>query len=76
MLNTAAEHSKDYAILLGIIAAHRLQEVFSLRLIHKHFDLPGDRFRVYDKVQSTAHDDILLCSPRMPGNARIYVAYT
>lgn len=66
MSNAAAEHSKDHAILLGIIAAHGLQETFSLHLVHKHFDLPSGYFMVYENVQSTDHDDFVLCSPRLP----------
>ncbi|KAJ5963041.1 hypothetical protein N7501_007982 [Penicillium viridicatum] len=66
MSNAAAEHSKYHAVLLGIIAAHGLQETFSLHLVHKHFDLPEGRFMVYENVQSTAHNEVILCSPRLP----------
>lgn len=66
MSNAATEHSKEHAILLGIIAAHGLRGIFSLHLIHKHYDIPEGRFMVYENVQSTGHQDFVLCSPRLP----------
>lgn len=66
MEDAAANNSKAHAILLGIIVAHGLKEIFSLHLVHKHFDLPEGRFMVYENIKSKAHDDFVLCSPRLP----------
>ncbi|KAJ5249453.1 hypothetical protein N7524_011769 [Penicillium chrysogenum] len=66
MADAAANHSKAHAILLGIIAAHRLKKIFTLHLVHKHFDIPEGRCMVYENIQSKAHDDFVLCSPRLP----------
>lgn len=66
MKNAAASHSKEHAILLGIIAAHGLSEEFSIHLVHKHFNIADGRVMVYEAVQGKSHGDFVLCSPRVP----------
>jgi len=68
MKEAAANHAKAHAVLLGLIAAHGLSGTFSLHLVHKHFDIPKGRIMVYEKVESMAHKDFVLCSPKVPQN--------
>lgn len=66
MKDAAASRPKEHAILLGIVAAHRLSEQFSIHLVHKHFNVDDGRVMVYETVQGNPHGDFLLCSPRLP----------
>ncbi|KAG5982643.1 hypothetical protein E4U55_001623 [Claviceps digitariae] len=66
MKEAAASHATAHAVLLGIIAAHGVTDIFSLHLVHKHFDIPEGRIMAYETIKSKSHQDFVLCCPRQP----------
>lgn len=56
-----------HTALLGIIYEHELENTFSLRLIHRRFDIPEGRIMVNKKISGrNPNEDFVLCSPRTP----------
>ncbi|KAI9815634.1 MAG: hypothetical protein M1832_005265 [Thelocarpon impressellum] len=49
-----------------MIPQKRLGKVFSVHLVHKHFDIPDGRVIVYETARGPNHPDFVLSSPRMP----------
>jgi len=66
MRDVAAKHPKAHTTLLGIIATYGLMDMFSIHLVHKHFDMPEEKIMVYETVKSKNHGDFILSSPRKP----------
>ncbi|KFY53289.1 hypothetical protein V496_07737 [Pseudogymnoascus sp. VKM F-4515 (FW-2607)] len=57
--------------LLGLISSHKLQDTFSVHLVHKHFDLPENRVMVYEMIKGSAgHPGFQISSPRAPSTCK------
>jgi hypothetical protein len=54
--------------LLGMIASAGLSKIFSVHLIHKHFDIPEGRIMVYETISRGHHQAFQICSPRKAEN--------
>jgi hypothetical protein len=52
MSHAAVENCNAHAVLLGIIAAHGLADVFSVHLIHRRFHLPEGGIMVYETIKA------------------------
>lgn len=50
--------------LLKLIADHGLDDIFSLHLLHKHFDVAESKVMVYTTVSSPQHPPFEILSPR------------
>ncbi|KAI6527704.1 hypothetical protein MCOR05_008693 [Pyricularia oryzae] len=66
MRDAAAQNARAHAILLGTIAAHGLSAIFSVHLVHRHFNIPEGHVMVYQKGKEPDHGEFILCSPRTP----------
>ncbi|KAI9828406.1 MAG: hypothetical protein M1832_002834 [Thelocarpon impressellum] len=66
MRQAAAQNAGALRALLEIIHSHGLEKVFSVHLVHKHFDIPEGRVMVYETVHGPNHPDFVLSSPRLP----------
>lgn len=64
MRDVATAHVGANAELLKLIKLHGVAHIFSIHLIHKHYDLPQDRVMVYETIRAPNHQDFVLCSPR------------
>ena len=49
------QHQEARDKLLQLIFAHKANHIFSVRLIHKHFDVPEDHVMVYETFESPSH---------------------
>lgn len=66
MRDIAAQNAGALNSLLKIILSHKVGHIFSVHLIHKHFDLPEGRVMVYETIHGSKHPDFVLSSPRTP----------
>ncbi|EPE36494.1 hypothetical protein GLAREA_08657 [Glarea lozoyensis ATCC 20868] len=67
-LSNRQMHARDK--LLHLINSHGLVNVFSIHLIHKHFNVAEGRVMVYETVKGTKHPDFQMCSPRIPSECQ------
>ncbi|KAI1870189.1 hypothetical protein JX265_006359 [Neoarthrinium moseri] len=58
------KHHEAHAALLNLIAKNDLNHVFSIHLIHKHFDCPEGHVMVYEKVAGGKTPDFIVMTPR------------
>ncbi|KAM3076093.1 hypothetical protein ACMFMG_006390 [Clarireedia jacksonii] len=59
------------AALLEVISAHDLNDIFSIHLLHKHYDVPTEHVMVYEQDTSDKHSElpfIEICRPRSINN--------
>jgi hypothetical protein len=54
--------------LLRLISDHGLSDVFSIHLLHKHFDVPEAHVMVYETVSDPSHPTYQVMAPRKPEN--------
>lgn len=66
MKHAALLYSNEQRGLLEIIAAHSVEDIFSIHLVHKHFDLPDNRVMVYETITGPNHPAFQISSPRQP----------
>ncbi|KFX94061.1 hypothetical protein V490_04540 [Pseudogymnoascus sp. VKM F-3557] len=65
--DVATMHESGRNKLLGLISSHKLEGVFSVHLVHKHFDLPENRVMVYEMIKGSAgNPDFQISCPRDP----------
>ena len=63
-VNTTSKHQKAKDILLELIFEHKVNAIFSVHLVHKHFDAPDDHVMVYETFQSPDHPTFQVFSPK------------
>lgn len=54
--------------LLRLISDHGLSSVFSIHLLHKHFDVPEAHVMVYETIRHPSHPTYQVMAPRKPQN--------
>lgn len=64
MGKSAKQFTVERARLLELIENKELQDVFSVHLIHKHFDLPEGHIMVYETLKHKKLPEFQICSPR------------
>lgn len=52
--------------LLRLIADHGLSDVFSIHLLHKHFDVPEAHIMVYETIRGSSHPTYQVMAARKP----------
>ncbi|KAI0563683.1 hypothetical protein FGB62_36g122 [Gracilaria domingensis] len=60
------QKSKALRNLLSLIETSGLQSVFSVHLVHKHFDVSPGHIMVYETVKLTNAVEVQICRPRLP----------
>jgi len=71
MKGVSAKHASGRNKLLGLISSNKLQGIFSIHLVHKHFDLPENRVMVYEMIKSSNdYPDFQISCPRVPSKCQ------
>ena len=64
MMDATDMHHEAKDKLLELIFEHGVDQVFSVHLIHKHFDAPEDHIMVYETFISSNHPTFQIFGPR------------
>lgn len=64
VISSADDHQAVIDALLKVISEYEVDEIFSVHLVHKHFDALEGQIMVYETVQDLNHPEFQIFTPR------------